>query len=243
MRLRKNIIVFPFILFLFLTVNGQKVNSGIITGSGDHNNRYLDMFQDFKKKINTPIPLSEMDGSPYLKEEFIKGQIFQADSSLGAYFLRYNIYNDVMEVLTQDDKIMELRKSPSLKVFINNKRFKVLPYLNSEKKIEQAYFEIMEDGKRIDLLKKHSCTYIPGERAKTSFHVEKKPELESSIDYYLFFNNENLPSKIERLNERNIIKQLGIDKKEIMNLVKRNDLNLRDIEDVNKLVTLINSTS
>lgn len=228
------ILILPFFL------NAQKVNSGVITGSGDHNNRYLDMFQEMKKNINTPVPLSQLEGSPYLKEEFTKGQIFEADSTLGSYYLRYNIFNEVMELLTEEETIMELRKSPELKIFLNNKRFRVLSYINPEEEIQEAYFEILEDGERYDLLKKHFRSYKPGERAKTSYHIEKNPEIESAISYYVHFNNENLPVEIEKLNERNLAKALKLEKKKISSISKKNDLDLRTIEDVGKLVALLN---
>ncbi|MCG9971897.1 hypothetical protein [Christiangramia crocea] len=229
------------ILILFPLISpAQKINSGVITGSGDHNNRYLDMFQDLKKNINTAIPISELEGSPYLKEEFVQGQIFEAGNSLGSFYIRYNIYNEVMEILTENDKVMELRKSPSLNVYLNNRRFRVLPYLNPDNKVEQVYFEILEDGNRVNFLRKHYRNFHPGQRAKTSFHVEKKPELEASTSYYFHFNNENLPVEIKKLNERNIINSLNINKKEIVGLIEKNDLNLKRIEDVNKLIALLN---
>lgn len=227
-------ILFPAILF------AQKgSNFGQITGAWDQNNRYLDMFTDFKKKINTPVPIEELTGSPYLNENFVIGQIFEDEDSRGKFLIRYNIYNDVMEALMDENQIMEIKKDPMVKIFLSGRRFTVHNYV-TETGIKDGYFEILEDGDKIDLLVKHKRIFKPGERAKTSFHVEKKPELEEETSYYIFHNNENAPIHIKRLKEKYVLDALSLDNKKIKALIKSNDLKVKTENDLKILIQLIN---
>ncbi len=232
------------IVFIFSIISvsavAQKGNSGVVTGAGDQNNRYLDMFQSFQKKINTAIPLNEMEGSPYMEETFRNGQIFEADSSRGNYLLRYNIFNDVMEVLMDDKDIMELRKERDVKVFLSNKPYKVYHYISPEGEPSRGYFEILEDGQRVDFLRKYFRVFEPGERAKTSFHVEKKPRFEASEEYYFYFNNENVPVEIKKLKKKYVTSILEDNGIQADDYIKEADLNLDEEADVIKLVQYLN---
>lgn len=232
-------IVFIFSLISVSAV-AQKGNSGVVTGAGDQNNRYLDMFQSFQKKINTAIPLNELEGSPYIEEAFRKGQIFEADSSRGQYLLRYNVFNDVMEVLMDDKDIMELKKERDVKVLLSNKRYKIYHYISPEGEPAKGYFEILEDGDRVDFLRKYFRTFEQGERAKTSFHVEKKPRFESNEEYYLYFNNENVPVEIKKLKKKYVTGILEDNGIEVDDYIKEADLDLDEEGDVIKLVQYLN---
>ena len=191
---------------------------------------------------NLDIPLENIEGSPYLTEEFYPGKVYTNNTNPGTFLVRYNIYNDVMEVKFEDDLIQEVAVNPEIKVAIGTSRFSVHEYMDRYNNLVAGYFEILEDGENIDLLLKHNSVFTPGEPPISGNHKAKEPEFEYSRDYYLFFNNENRPEKIKKLKEKRILELLD-DKKTARTIIEENNLNLREEEDLRKLVDLLDSVS
>ncbi len=191
---------------------------------------------------NLEIPLETIEGSPYLTEEFYPGKVYSNNQNTGTFLIRYNIYNDVMEVKLKDDVIQEVIVNPEVKIAIGTSRFEVHDFMDRYNNLVMGYFEILEDGENIDLLLKHNSVFTPREPPISGNHKPKKPEFEYSSDYYLFFNNQNRPVKIKKLKEKRILELLN-DKKNAKTIIEENNLDLRNEKDLRKLIISLNGTS
>ena len=191
---------------------------------------------------NLEIPLDQIEGSPYLREGFFPGKIYKNQENQGTFLIRYNIYNDVMEIQFAENSIQELIVDPSLKVSITTSRFRVHDYLDDYNNLTQGYFEILEDGDQVDLLVKHKVVFSPAEPAKSGYHKAKKNEFDYSKEYYLYFNNENRPVLIKKLKEKRVLDVLD-NKKEAGNIIEEQDLDLSKVKDLRKLINQLNQIS
>lgn len=227
-------VLFLIPVFLFSQKPGQ-------TGTNMRlfeNNRPLSIF-DFQEN-NFEIPLESITGSPYLNEEFYSGKIFNEDENTGTFLIRYNIYNDVMEVKLDKNSIQELIIDPEIKVSIGTTRFRVHNYKDNYNNLVPGYFQIIEEGDKIDLLQKHHVTFSPAEPPKSGYHKPKKPEFEYSKEYYLYFNDGRKLEKIKKLNEKRLLGLLN-DKAATKKLIRKNNLDLKTPEDLRKLIRELNS--
>jgi hypothetical protein len=119
-------------------------------------------FADYMDGIKTfyySDPASYTIGDPYLDENFDKGEIYFYDSTvLVDIYLRYNVFQDKMEVLYEGDTfgIQPSYKIVGLKLgdrtFVNSLR-----YDEFTKQFDYGYFQELVDGKTL-LLKRYEKT-------------------------------------------------------------------------------------
>ena len=214
-----------------------------------HSNTNMRLFEN-SRPLNLPdglgnnldIPIENIKGSPYLYDKFVPGKVFSQGENAGTFLIRYNVYNDVMEIQFENDDIQELIIDHSIKVSMGTNRFVVHNYLDVYNNLEPGYFEILEDGENLDLLVKHQVVFVPGKPARSSFHKAQEAEFEYTKDYYLYFNNDNRPQKIKKLKEKMVLEVLD-DPEAAMKVIGKNKLDLDKEEDLRKLVRELNSLS
>ncbi|MUP47318.1 hypothetical protein E0K83_16370 [Gramella sp. BOM4] len=189
---------------------------------------------------NLDIPIENIEGSPYYYEDFVPGKVFSQGENAGTYLMRYNVYNDVMEVKLDEGDIQELIIDHSIKIAMGENRFVVHNYNDLYNNVKPGYFEILEDGEHIDLLVKHHVTFIPGKPAKSSFHKAQEPEFDYTKDYYIYYNDDEMPAQIKKLKEKKVLEILK-DKELAREIIEKNDLDLDKEDDLKKLVKELNA--
>lgn len=89
----------------------------------------------------------DIEGSPYLNDEFVDGTIYTTQKlQYNNVPLRYNIFNDNLEFLTEDEQELAL-SAPEIveKAEIGEHTMAYLPYYNS-KKMKRGFFIVLEEG-------------------------------------------------------------------------------------------------
>ena len=90
---------------------------------------------------------NNIEGTPYLMDEFAKGSIFTITKQHVANVpLRYNIYNDEIEYLLGKNEIQAMANPEIVeRIVFADYNIVYLPYTNS-KKIKSGFFIILEEG-------------------------------------------------------------------------------------------------
>ncbi|WP_320112962.1 hypothetical protein [Draconibacterium orientale] len=177
---------------------------------------------------------SDIEGSPYFNDEFIKGSIFTYQKiQYNDIPLRYNIYNDEMEFQTPNNQVLSIA-APEIvdKAVLGENTFSNIPYALGNK-VKRAYFILLTEGKlslyaRPEVLykkPKKAAAYSEPEPAK----FEKRPDtyylrlnqqaavrIESKKDLQNFFTDHQ--NKMESFIKKNKIKPGKADK--MMELVE-----------------------
>lgn len=173
----------------------------------------------------------EVTGSPYLLEEWTKGNVkFKDNTTARNGDLKYDVSEDLLVVKGANgeenlfsDPIDEFTLSIGGKVRLFKTGFKGEKGIN-----EKSYFEVVYNGK-IKLLKRYSKTVIES-RTYNSATVTKKFE-ESSVYYIAKSNSDLIPIK---KNEKSIIDALQ--KPDLTKYIKDNKLNLKSEDDIARLL-------
>lgn len=193
------------------------------------------------KMVNT----ADMKGSPYWNDDFVSGKIIDKknEKTLNV-FLRYRIFDDIFEIkkTKTDSKILNMRRSNNFEVVLNNKKFVFLK--NLPVKINGAYngysmvlAQPKEGEEGVTLYKRMSETYIPGQKAKSSYDREKKAELERK-DYYFIKIGDMLYS-IEP-NKRKAADAFPSQTKRLENFIGNNNLKFNNGNQDRDLMRLVN---
>lgn len=187
----------------------------------------------FVKEGYSNTKYDDIQGSPFLNKEFIKGELLMSDSTkyIGIP-LRYNIYTDEIEYQGPDESEFALGdKTMAIKISFDNHEFK---YISSSE--VKSYLEFVVLGKAT-LLKKYKVRYVEAEKAK-AYEKSMPARFERGTEnYYIEFQD----GKISYVpNNKNIASLFPDKKEEIEKYVKAEKLKLKKEDDLIKLINFYN---
>ncbi len=241
--------LFYHYLLFFIAAFGNEItsqeNPGAISGAPRQYMGTLQSFQKIRKLLNqtkkdTPLAFEDIKGSPYLNENFREGKIYLRDSLLDSGLLRYNIYSDEIEI-SENKKLYGLLKIIGSKIIIKNDTILLLNYIDDNKQKKKGYFLQIIDGTPIQLLKRLDCILTPQQKALTPNQKDRAAKFSIYESYYLKKHDENKnPIKIQ-LKRKYFFEEMIDQKEKVQNFIKQNNLNLKNEEDLKKLIKQYNN--
>ncbi|WP_163716649.1 hypothetical protein [Mangrovibacterium lignilyticum] len=208
---------------------GDDLRSGLGLYSGDVMNFYNEVARN---KAMESFDLSLVDGSPYLNNEFVTGDIVTKDSvQYAGLKLRYNIYNDAIE-FEKGDLAIELNPNfPLLYAVIGDDIF-----VKAEDK--DGFFRVVSTGK-VYLVEKMKIKYNDAKPA-SGYQAAKRPSFRSlNSDYYI----QSVPGgeATELSNKNDVMSIFSDSKSEVAGFIKSEKIKIDKAEDLKKLVAYYNS--
>lgn len=196
----------------------------------------LSLMKDSKNQI---IDLSNTKGSPYFKDFFLSGMVYAkaTDESLG-YQMRYNIYNDLIEVEnSEDSSIVSLQKSSNYSCEILSDSFIFLEYTDKKNDPRSGYFHELTKGK-ITLLVKYECKYFSEKIGKPPVFKVTPAKFVTQKSYY-FLSDEQLT--LISTKKKKFLEFFGKDKSEINSYINKNGLKMNNDRDIIRIISYYNS--
>jgi len=183
----------------------------------------------------------DMNGSPYLFDEWVKGNIQLKD---GTIYNNLNLkYDQVRELLIflADDNTSK-RFSAPIKAFTltnaDDKNWPRITFRNGFKAIdggnEKTYYEVLADG-NTQLLKR-TAKMIVDERAPGSLILSK--QISATTKFYISDSNRIIKIKKDK---ESILEALNNKQSELETYIKNNNLNLKGDADLVKLIEYYNT--
>ena len=186
---------------------------------------------------------SEADGSPYLKDKFVKGKITFDNGKEYDILTRLNVGSQKFEIrkdLNSEISIIEINESVTIEM--ENKKYN-LHSINLENKQILAVLEKCVENERMSLY------YFPRKVIKmpvetgavaptTGFTKTQKPKWADANEFLILKNNNwyTVPNSFKKLLEKNIF-----DQKLLKKYKKSNKLNVKKKESLINLVSYFNS--
>ena len=200
----------------------------------------MDFFESNKLQSGDwekPLNESEIDGSPYLNDEFIVGSVFTVTKQQFADIpLRYNIYNDQIE-FKSGDKIQALA-APEIveRVKFGEYQIVYIPFSNL-KKIRKGFFIVLEEG-NASLYAKLEVEYRKSTEPGAYKEAEPAKFIKKNDQYYIKFGMEQA-KKVG--NKKELIEGFPNNKDKIEAFIKKNKIKTSKPETLKKLVQYYNS--
>ena len=190
------------------------------------------------KKLDDSINVSETEGSPYENETFVIGKAISEKMNISSAFLmRYNIYNDVIEVKDKD-QLNALLRSFDLYVILSNREYHYAEYLDESKTIKKGYFILLYGGSNIELFSRKTQKYKEAVPTKNSFQAKQPAEFVNSEAFYM--KQEGALLEIPTNKKEFLIEFPGIEA-DLKKFMKANKISLKSENDVIELFTYIDS--
>lgn len=220
-----------FNLSVYSQNNDANYKIGVRQISLAENKAFLDLSDSEFKQIK---------GSPYDSDVFLLGSIFQDEQLVEKNaFLRYNIFSNEIEIKKNlsDPEYNALVRNSDMIIKIGEDVFVLVPFEGLDEK--GAYFKIIATGTHLDLYKRSSVVYTQRTFPKTSYDREKPAKFTRTDTYYFMLKDGNFveipkkKSKLFKIMKRNEV--------EVKDFIKINHINLKEENDLIKLVKFYNS--
>nr|WP_321356007.1 hypothetical protein [uncultured Draconibacterium sp.] len=143
-----------------------------------------------KGEYKNTLTESDIEGSPYLNDEFTKGTIFTNQKiQYNDIPLRYNIFNDEMEFQTPDNQILAIAEPEIVeKAVVGEDTFSYIPYKLGSK-IKHGYFILLTEGD-VSLYARPEVLYQKPKPAAALKDPEPAKFVKRPDSYYLRLNQQ-----------------------------------------------------
>ena len=225
----------------FLTLLFSSVIMLSSFGQGYELRKSIDLYNSNKfitGNNNRTVTQENIDGSPYLNDEFISGSVYTVQKiQYNEIPLRYNIYNNNIEFKTASDEIQELTNPEIIeKVVMGDIQMVYSPYLMANKN-NNGFFIVLEEGK-VSLLAKPEIQFVPATQPAGYKDAEPPKFIKKSDEYYLRIGT---GQAILISNKKDMIATFPDNQDKIENFVSKNKTKTNKPESLKELVKYYNS--
>lgn len=182
------------------------------------------------------VDLKSIKGSPYENDEFLMGRAMSDNLNISnPYFMRYNIYNDVIEIKDKEQSV-EMSKSSDVYALINDREYHYESYSDESGKLNKGYFILLYKGEQLALYARKTQRYKDVVKAKTSYHQDVPAAFVDSKDYTM--KKEGQMEFLSR-NKKELTRQFPSLEAKLKGYIKTNRINLNDDADMIRLFAYI----
>jgi hypothetical protein len=180
----------------------------------------------------------DIEGSPYLREEFVNGSIYTVQKvQFEEVPLRYNIFNDELEFKTPTNEVLALATPDIVEKVVMGDTILVFLSYEESNKVKNGYFVLLEEGKA-SLFVKPGVIY----KKATPPAAYKDPEpakfQKISDEYYLGFGA-GLVKQVN--NKKNLVAAFPDNQDKIEKYISKNKIKTNKPESLTELVKYYNS--
>lgn len=214
-----------FLLFLFALSLSFTTFSQMVRVNG------YETILNPKSSENLSEDLKKIQHKKYLSQDYKPAFV---DNFEQQAFLRYNIFEDEMEFV-KDENIYYIQKEAGRKVrFIDNTLYQVYTLHG-----KPQFFLVHKDGKNL-LLAKQEIKFVEPKKASSSYGSDKLADFKRKKDeLYLAINNTNLV-KLSK-SKKTFYQAFGDKAGLIKSYVKKNKLKYKSMEDLKVIVAHYNT--
>ena len=184
-----------------------------------------------------------VEGSPYLFPEWRTGTFTDVDGkSRGKYQLRYNIYDDELEIIKEKKAIsLNHRLVKEFEVFNPENAGRSLfrsGYPAHEEYDPSDFYGVLNDDGDFHLLKKYSCTITKVETRGYGENTATQKFLQSS-KYYVYSEKTGF-IKINK-SRKSIFEVFPKHEQQLKTFIKKNKINIKNDNDLARLIQFCNA--
>ena len=179
-----------------------------------------------------------IDGTPYLSDDFIEGDIIINDSlKIEKVPLRYNLYSDKIEFKTDDDEVLEISDEKSSYQFdFDDFIFKNLDYLEYGETVH-GMLELLVDGD-FKLYKKYKLELKPATKAIGFQDAQPNRFVRMDNVYLIETKQDEIPRVFT--NTKILLRELKEVKPDIDSIIKKEKIRVKTESGLCKLIRLCN---
>lgn len=178
----------------------------------------------------------EAIGSPFENKVFQPGTIYLNGEPYKEAKIRYNGYNDYLEV-NEGGQTYNLLRRDHIWAEFNGKQYGILEYMENGGKKKGYLIPLTEEP--VSLYFKPGKRYIKGKEPKSGFDKYTPPKYVDDHRFYL--KNENNIIEEVRINNKLLKSLFGSEYNSMKDYIKENDLDIKNAEDLTAIIKHYNT--
>ena len=238
-------------LLLCDAINAQSCSSGVQVTS-DPSSTATTNFIVFANSLNSGInsntaniaSILPTQGSQYLASTFEKSNIYVGDELLGAYYSRYNAYNQEIEIKKtnlEEEQFKALIHDEKIRVAFVDKEIQYTSFINKDGLKQNDYLISKTNGTKYRLYQRISVKYKEGQKSQNSFVAAIPPKYSQFSEYYLKDLNSNLVSYVPAKKSKLLKLFKNNEQIQIASIIKKRGFNLKKELDLVQLFDFANT--
>ena len=190
-------------------------------------------------ELKTMLAEDDIEGSPYLNDEFIEGTVFTTSKTqYVGVSLRYNIYSDQIEFKASEGAVQALAAPETVeKVEFGEYKMVYIPFAVS-KKIRRGFFREIEPGEKVVLLARLQVVFEDAKKPAAYQDAEPPKFIRKPEDYYIRVGKE--PAQLIS-RKKDLEEVFPEHKKDVNSFIKKNKVKPNKPERMAELVQFYNS--
>jgi hypothetical protein len=173
----------------------------------------------------------DVEGSPYIYKDFVLSEIEGIKSKM---MLRYNAFDDVVEVEKAPAEIYTISKDPAYSIIYMNygrEKLRLVTFQDNKNEPGLIYAFELTNNKILALLRRDKIEFKEGKVARTSFELNSSPKFTSAKSTYLLEQKDK--KIIEFPNSKaKLIDLYPSSETEIKSYLKKSKINFNDEKDL-----------
>lgn len=190
-------------------------------------------------ELKTMLTEKDIEGSPYLVDEFIEGTVFTTSKTqYVGILLRYNIFNGQIEFKTGDGLVQALAAPETVEsIQFGDYKMVYIPYTTS-RKIRRGFFREIEAGQKAVLLARPQVLFKEATEPAAYQEAEPPKFIRQPDDYFIRIGKEPAVLISRKKDMEEVFPE---HKKEIRLYIKKNKVKPNKPERMVELVQYYNS--
>lgn len=178
-----------------------------------------------------------IEGTPYINSTYKHGETVINGINRTKALMRYNAYNDAIELLDENNTPRKLLRRKSIEALFDGRTYKIFDYAEGGK-TREGYFNPLNTGE-IKLLFKPKKMFVQAEKPDHGYDTYKPPIYMDISSYYLLSGD--APAHKTKLGKKQILKHLTKNMAQVKKYISTEKLNLKREGDVIELIDYYNS--
>ena len=191
----------------------------------------------FKGSNAQQASAQKIEGTPYLSEKYVDGEIFFGTTGRSTVPLRYNVFQDLMEY-QQNGKALVLDPSPKIKSVRLGESMYVVDKFEFEGKTKFGFLNLLDSGK-VTLLAKKVVKYQEPLKGRALDGGDLPAKFSKSSDAYFYRIGSGEVQEVENI--KDMIASFPDKQEELKQFAKKEKISPKKEEELLKLVRYYNS--
>lgn len=195
-------------------------------------------------KYGDPRVKEKIQGTPFYKEDFSRGSVFYKDSVMGEFYLRYNAYNDEIQLkktTLNEEPLSALAKNREIHGNVDGRDLVFTVFETTTKEVRYGYLFRIITGPRYQLFERYVKLFKEGKKSSNSLARSIPPKFVEQTDFYIGIAGEDTKFLLSQ-NKKHFLEAFPeSDQPLIKKYIKENSLKISDKDDLIKLFSYLNS--
>ncbi|QLG46076.1 hypothetical protein [Costertonia aggregata] len=194
-------------------------------------------FQQLNSKSLKNLDKTNIKGSPFYREGFVKGLIYSQDGLEGQGFMRYDGYNDEVQLKssTTDTTIFKLTQSKDLHCILGKEKVVYRKYFDKNDEVVEGHLFELVRSDDIVLYERRMKKYKEGKEATTSFELPVANRFVLQTELY-YSNQKDKEIRFLKPSKKKVLDLFKTEDKikndKLKKFISGNRLNYKDARDV-----------